>query len=256
MSVSESPLISWHSTLEKYFADTGERAECLAWCHKQAEEMYAHRRTFIDLPVIVLSGVTGFCSVGSQNIFGSGNEQMAALILGSASLLVSVLNTVGSYFAWAKRAEGHRISSLQYARLFRSIVVELNLPRDERRPPNVLLKDIKDQYDRLQEISPLLPPNVVTVFRRKFDSYKDVSKPPELNGLEAITIYPVLEQDANSPSIFNHPSLPTESERGFSHIREGHSSQSQTRDAGESRTASRGVEESRQSTTDTGVCPV
>lgn len=201
MSESEDFVnVTWHTTLEDYFAATGERAQCLAWCHKRAEEMYAHRRTFIDLPVIVLSGVTGFCSVGSQNIFGDGNQQLSSIVLGASSLLVSILNTVGSYFAWAKRAEGHRISSIQYSRLYRMLMVEMNLPREERRTPAALLKDVKDQYDRLQEISPLLPPEIVNVFRKKFDSQTEISKPEETNGLENISIYPVDQRITPTPS--------------------------------------------------------
>ena len=201
MSVSEEFVnVTWHTTLEDYFAATGERAQCLAWCHKRAEEMYSHRKTFIDLPVIVMSGVTGFCSVGSQNIFGEGRQQLSSITLGAASLLVSVLNTVGSYFAWAKRAEGHRISSIQYSRLYRMLMVEMNLPRGERRTPTALLKDVKDQYDRLQEISPLLPPTIVSVFRRKFDHQTEISKPEETNGLENISIYPVDPNLVPTPS--------------------------------------------------------
>jgi hypothetical protein len=201
MSESEDFVnVTWHTTLEDYFAATGERAQCLAWCHKRAEELYSHRRTFIDLPVIVLSGVTGFCSVGSQNIFGPNNQQLSSITLGAASLVVSILNTVGSYFAWAKRAEGHRISSIQYSRLYRMLMVEMNLPRDERRTPAALLKDVKDQYDRLQEISPLLPPEIVNVFRKKFDQQTDISKPEETNGLENISVYPVDPMTIATPS--------------------------------------------------------
>jgi hypothetical protein len=201
MSESEDFVnVTWHTTLEEYFAATGERAQCLAWCHKRAEEMYAHRRTFIDLPVIVLSGVTGFCSVGSQNIFGPENGQLSSIVLGASSLLVSILNTVGSYFAWAKRAEGHRISSIQYSRLYRMLMVEMNLPRQERRTPAALLKDVKDQYDRLQEISPLLPPEIVNVFRKRFDHQTDISKPEETNGLENISIYPMDAKITPTPS--------------------------------------------------------
>lgn len=199
-SVSEMANVTWHTTLEEYFAATGERAQCLAWCHKRAEELYSHRRTFIDLPVIILSGLTGFCSVGSDNIFGRNNQQMASIILGGTSLVVSVLNTIGSYFSWAKRAEGHRISSIQYSRLYRMLMVEMNLPRDERRTPPALLKDVKDQYDRLQEISPLLPPEIVTVFRKKFDGQTEISKPEETNGLENISIYPVDPRLSPTPS--------------------------------------------------------
>ena len=179
--------IHWTEMLEEYFASTGEKAHCLSWCHKRAEAMYSNRKTLIDLPVIVISGVTGFLSAGSTTMFS--DPAASSIALGVASLFVSVLNTAGSYYGWAKRSEGHRISAIHYARLYRFISVELALPRDERMQPNDFLKYVKDQYDRLQEISPLLPPEVIAEFQTKFANETEISKPEEANGLEKITVY-------------------------------------------------------------------
>jgi hypothetical protein len=183
-------IASWTPFLEEYFASTGEKAHCLSWIHKQSEQLYSKRTTFIDLPVIVLSGVLGFLSVGSSSMF-RGDEMIASISVGIGSLFVSVLNTIGSYFQWAKRAEGHRIASIQYAKLYRFLLIEMSLPREERMNPNDLLKLTKETYDRLQEISPLVPPEVVDAFRKKFGDpkYADISRPEETNGLEKITIY-------------------------------------------------------------------
>lgn len=183
----ESKSIHWTEMLEEYFASTGEKAHCLSWCHKQAEAMYSKRKTWIDLPVIVISGVTGFLSAGSTTMFD--DPKTSSVALGVASLFVSVLNTAGSYYGWAKRSEGHRISAIHYARLYRFISVELSLPRDERMDPSNFLKYVKDQYDRLQEISPLLPPEVILQFQKKFGNESEISKPEEANGLEKITVF-------------------------------------------------------------------
>jgi len=179
--------IHWTEMLEEYFASTGEKSHCLSWCHKRAEQIFSTRKTWIDLPVIIISGVTGFLSAGSPSLFS--DAKLASISLGVASLFVSVLNTAGSYYGWAKRAEGHRISAIHYARLYRAITVELALPREERMQPHDFLKYVKDQYDRLQEISPLLPTEVITEFQHKFASEKEISKPEEANGLEKITVF-------------------------------------------------------------------
>lgn len=183
--------ISWTRKLEAYFSSTGEKAHCLSWAHKKSEALYSTRRTWIDLPVIVLSGVTGFLSAGSTTMF-SGKETEASIALGVVSLFVGLLNTVGTYFGWAKRAEAHRISSLHYAKLFRYISVEMALPRDERMAPNDLLKSVRDQYERLSETSPMLSPLIVEMFKHivaKSTDHKDISVPDEMNGLEAIYVY-------------------------------------------------------------------
>lgn len=201
MSSSEFGEISWNERVEEYFASTGEKAHCLGWCHKRAEAIYSNRRSLIDLPVIVISAVTGFMSAGSTMMFD--NPNISSVALGVASLFVSVLNTAGAYFGWAKRAEGHRISAIQYAKLYRFLSIEMSLPREERMSPNDLLKLTRENYDRLQEISPLLPDEVIAEFRRRFEAEKEVAKPEELNGLEKIVVFVGKDTLPQSQSAFS-----------------------------------------------------
>lgn len=199
--------IHWTVKLEEYFASTGEKAHCLSWVHKQAETMYSNRRTWIDLPVIVGSGVIAFLNAGSQSLFE--DPRISSVALGVGSLAVGILNTMGTYFGWAKRAEGHRISSIHYSKLYRFITVELSLPREERMNPHDFLKYVKDQYDRLQEISPIIPTRVIEEFQKKFKNETEISKPEEANGLEKITVYRRSdeEEDPGRPSTVKAPSI-------------------------------------------------
>jgi hypothetical protein len=201
MSDVVEPEITWHYSLEKYISDTGEKAMGLAWLHMKAERLYSYSKSFIDLPVIIVSGLVGFLNVGAENIFGPGNSRVSSISLGSISLFVSVLNSIGSYYSWGKRAEAHRISNLQYSRLYRDIVIQLKLPRIERKPPGPFLKEIKDQFERLQEISPLIPDSIIKQFKNQFDKDIDISKPQETNGLHDIDIYPEPEVSASFPKV-------------------------------------------------------
>jgi hypothetical protein len=103
------------------------------------------------------------------------------------------MSTVGSYFAWARRAEGHRISALNYAKLYRFLSIEMSLPRPERMLPHDLLKFVKNEYDRLSEISPLIPTNIIDDFKKYFSDkkYDSISKPEDTNGLTPIHVYNV-----------------------------------------------------------------
>ena len=179
--------ITWTNRLEEYFASTGEKAIGLAWVHKRAEAIYSTRKTYIDLPVIIGSGVIAFLNAGSSSLFS--DPKISSVALGIGSLTMGILNSVGTYFGWAKRSEGHRISAIHYSKLYRFITVELSLPRTERMSPHDFLKYVKDQYDRLAEISPMVPEIVIHEFQRKFKNDKDISKPEEANGLHKIDIY-------------------------------------------------------------------
>jgi hypothetical protein len=180
--------VTWNSSLEEYFSDQGEQAHGLSLLHKQSESLYSQRRTWIELPVIAISSITGFLSVGSSSMF-AGQEMASSVALGVCSLMVSVAQTVNTYFGWAKRSEGHRISSIQYSRLHRHLKIEMGLPREQRQSPGDLLKYVRDAVDRLQETSPLLPPEIIAEYKRKYASIKDISHPPETNGLEKISVY-------------------------------------------------------------------
>ena len=203
---SEFGEISWNERVEDYFASTGEKAHCLSWCHKKAEAIYSNRRSWIDLPVIMISAITGFMSAGSTMMFD--DPRISSVSLGVASLFVSVLNTAGSYFGWAKRAEGHRIASIQYSKLYRFLSIEMSVPREERMSPNDLLKLTRENYDRLQEISPLLPDTVILDFRRRFAEEKEIAKPEELNGLEKIVVFAAKDTLSQSQSVTSLPLPP------------------------------------------------
>jgi hypothetical protein len=156
--------------------------------HKRAESIFARRKTYIDLPVIVGSGAVAFLNAGSSSLF-AGNAQLAATALGVASLTIGIINTIGTYFGWAKRAEGHRMSAIHYAKLYRFINVEMRLPREQRMQPGDFLKYVKDQYDRLAELSPLIPTSITKGFAAQMEKYMDISKPEETNGLNKIEIF-------------------------------------------------------------------
>ncbi len=182
--------VSYNHRLEEYFASTGEKAHCLSVLHKQAEAIYDRRKIWIDIPVILGSGVIAFLNAGSSAMFEN-EARLSSIALGVGSLSVGVLNTIGSYFQWSKRAEGHRIAAIQYSKLYRFLNVEMSLPREERMSPRDLLKYVKDQYDRLQEVSPIVPTELIKQFKKEFNKpeYKNISKPEETNGLEHIVVY-------------------------------------------------------------------
>jgi hypothetical protein len=181
-------IITWNETLEDYMADLAERSQGLAWLHSKAEALYSSRRNFIDLPVICLSSLVGFFSVGSGVMF-KGQEELSSIVLGVVSLITGVINTFGTYFSFSKKAENHRVASISYGKLYRWLSLELSLPRSQRVQPNDLLKMVRNEYERLQETSNQVPPEIISLFNAKFKDDKEISHPAECNGLEKVVVY-------------------------------------------------------------------
>ena len=188
MEISNSD-IKWSSEIEMYFKDIGEKSYCYSILHKKSEQKYTKLTTMIDIPVIVLSSVLGTLSIGNSNLFGD-NEEDASIYIGVGSIFVSVLNTIGTYFSFSKRAENHRLCALNYNKLYRFLNIEMSLKRDERIHPKDLLKITREQYERLMNDSPLIPVDIINNFKKKYSvkKYEDINKPSECNGLERIVI--------------------------------------------------------------------
>ena len=191
------PYIHWTPLLEKYFADTAEQAHCLSWCHKESEALYSFRTSFIDIPVIILSIFNGAVSVGSSTLFGD-DTKSASVGVGVMALVTASMSAVSSYFGWARRSEGHKQSAIEYAKLYRFLSVEMGLPRHERICPNKLVKMVRQDVDKLAQTSPIIPELIKQKFKDKFKDIKNVSFPPELNGLEEVVIY-VPTKDTDTP---------------------------------------------------------
>lgn len=187
--------ISWNSQLERIISDEGERSLCYSWLHSKSEKYYTKLSTYITLPVIILSTIAGAGSIGTDSLFNG--SPIASILIGTISLSVATLNTVASFFSWAKRSEAHRIASTTYTKVYRFILIELALPRSERIAAKDMLKIVRDQCDRLAETSPQIPDNIIEDFKRIFGTTTpDVKKPEITNGLDPIHVHP---PDIDSP---------------------------------------------------------
>jgi len=196
--------VSWHSQLERVISDEGERCLCFSWLHGKSQKMFSKLNTMISIPVILMSTIAGSASIGSANLFS--DPTIAGVSIGTVSLMVGVLNTISSYFGWAKRSEAHRIAAVTYEKVYRFILIELAMPREERMAARDMLKVVRDQCDRLQETSPQVPDQVIWEFKKKFgDSTPDLKKPEITNGLDPIFVYSI---EAATPSMRNIRFLP------------------------------------------------
>lgn len=180
--------LCYNRHLEEVIASEAEKSLVLRWLHDRSEKKYSLLHTYIAIPVIVISTLAGTASIGQESLFGTGD--VAPIVIGLMSLSVSVLNVVSNFFSWAKRAEGHRISSINYGKLHRWISIELALPRTQRIPAKHFLKEIRQQIDRLNETSPPIPQDIIDLFRVKLKHLKeDVSLPEICDEIHSVVVY-------------------------------------------------------------------
>ena len=188
MSVDEQSQdnISWNDSLEDMIGAEGEKCGGLAWLYTESERYYSKMNTYVALPVIVLSTLTGFLSGSSQIIFN--DPSSSSIGIGGVSLFTGVLSTIGSYFAWAKKTEGCRISALQYRKLQKFIITEMTLPKIERIRARDMLKMIRETVERLLETSPAVPEHIIKIYNSRFKSTDEISHPEVTQGITKVKI--------------------------------------------------------------------
>lgn len=196
---------NWNDQLERILAHEAERCLCYSVLHRLCEDRYSKLNNYITLPCIVLSTLAGTCSVGSSSLFGDG--PVASVAIGGVSILVGILNTLGSYFAFARRSEGHKSSSVQYGKLHRFLMIELSLPRAQRMTANDLLKTMREQIDRLFETSPAIPEQVIKAFKHRYGEETDVKRPEIANGIDPIEIYQEPPKKSNGNAVATPPAI-------------------------------------------------
>jgi hypothetical protein len=187
-TVAKHEEIEWNDALEILICNEAEKCAGLSWLHNRSEALYSRRANWMQIPMIVLSTVSGAISVGAQDLFGS--DQIASMAVGGVSILVGILGTLNSYFSLSKRAEAHRIGSVQYSLIHRALAIEMSLPRSQRTIPKVLLKTVKDELKRLAEILPRVSDSSITQYKKEImPKTTDVEHPDVTGDIHAVHPY-------------------------------------------------------------------
>ena len=180
--------IKWSNALENYIKNISEKCLSYGILHKMAQQKYNKYCLFLDIPVIILSTISGSLNIGSEQIFSGVSN--ANLMVGSLSIIVAIMSTINSYFAFNSRMENHKNSYLNFMKLNRFINIELSVDRSERIIVKDLIKIIRNEYERLMENSPLIDADIINIFKKKYKKYhKIISFPVECNGLEPTIIF-------------------------------------------------------------------
>jgi hypothetical protein len=181
--------IEWHGAIENLLCEEAEKCAGLAWLHGKSEIYFSKQHNYLQIPVIILSTVVGAVSVGSASLF-AGATEIASVVLGGVSILVSILGLLNTHYAFSKRAEGHKIGCVQYAQIYRMILIEMALPRPQRMPPKQVLRYIKDDLKRLMETLPRVPENVIDMYKKEIiPTSSDVSHPDITNGVHRVVAF-------------------------------------------------------------------
>ena len=186
------PSHHWNDQNETLLRQWGERSSVLRILHGTASRKYKCLSMWLTLPTIIISTIVGSVQLrfsahdSSQN---NNDFKDVELVLACCNILVACIAGVSSVLKYNEKCEAHRSVSSQFGSFYRNICCELAFPREERDPPDDLLRAMKRQYDCMLEASPDVPRRIILNFKKKYN--KDnltITLPDICNGLDPIKV--------------------------------------------------------------------
>lgn len=212
-----------------------DKAMCYSWLHNHSYHEYSFKDKCYTLPIIGLTTIAGtstFAQASSMNISNTGSY--ISMGFGSLTILSGLLTAIKKFLKISEYAESHRISKMNWEKLYREIKIELtrldntptqntlNTPKSN--PSNSktsnldnldsIINKFKNQYNHLMETSPTISKKSIEKFTKEFKQpqYSSILKPEICGNMETTASITKLFKSTN---IANYtipllPSNPTE----------------------------------------------
>lgn len=139
--------------------------------------MYKKLSMKFTIPLIILSTITGTANF-AQETFPPTVQPYVPSAIGGLNLITAIATTIMQFLKINELMEGHRVASVQYGKLSRTIRLELTLPLGERTQDGTnMVENCRNEYDRLIEQSPNVPKRMIDDFEREFPDDNQFFKP-------------------------------------------------------------------------------
>jgi hypothetical protein len=153
---------AWKKEQENILKKWADKSLCFKIMHERSYKRYWCLNAWFNIPVIIISTITGTGNFASGS-FGS-NSQYIIFILGAFNIFAGILATIATYTAVARKVEEHRFASVSWDKFARRLQIELAKSRADRVRAKDFIKSSSEEYDRLIEMSPILPNDIIRWF--------------------------------------------------------------------------------------------
>lgn len=160
---------------------------CYKWMHNQAYEKYRRIFLFMTIPVIIISTITGTANFAQEQL-PEAYRSTFLMIVGSLNIIVGIISTIMQFIKVNELKEGFNMSIKNWDKYHRNIQLELMKNPENRTPKTTMLEFAKKEFDRLIDLSPEIPQDVIKRFQFKFKE-NEVFKPDICDNLSPTIIY-------------------------------------------------------------------
>ena len=184
----------WHPQQEKILKSWGEAAACYRYMHYQAYCSYKNQSMKFTIPLIIVSTITGTANF-AQETFPPTVQPYVPSAIGGLNLITAIATTIMQFLKINELMEGHRVASVQYGKVSRTIRLELTLPLSERTQNGTnMIENMRTEYDRLIEQSPNVPKYIIEAFEKEFPDDNAFFK-PEIMHIQPITPFKAIAEN-------------------------------------------------------------
>ena len=195
----DDQLAIWTTEIENLLSEFAEVSLCYQYLHGFSQRKYKKKYHHLQIPIIVFSTLTGVGNFAVDSYIPKDFQHGFTAVVGGFNIFCGILGTLLAFLKYAELYESHRISALAWAKLSRTIEIELALHRERRKPCRDFLKVCRSEYDNLMESSPSIDLDIIQSFNKKFEGkYKNVRKPVIVNGLREIK--PFTDDEKKDPT--------------------------------------------------------
>jgi hypothetical protein len=169
----------WTPDHETILVEWADKAMCYRWLHTRANALYSTLNAWYTVPVIIISTLTGTANFAQDRV-PSNYQGVFVMFVGAFNILAGIISTIQQFLKITQLNESHRVSSIAWDKFYRNIKIELAKHPTERMHAVQMIKMSKEEYDRLMETSPNIPPEIIAMFKTSFqnsENYKDIVKP-------------------------------------------------------------------------------
>ena len=184
----------WKEEEEMILKDWADKAQCYEILHSKSHEVYNRKNTLFVIPVIIISTLTGTANFAQDRV-PTKYQNIFVMVVGSFNILAAIITTISQYLKIAELNESYRVGTLSWGKFYRNIKTELLKHPLDRIPAKTMLKICKEEFERLLEVYPDIPKNIIKQFNTQFKGHNDISKPEICDVIEPTLIYNISKEE-------------------------------------------------------------
>jgi hypothetical protein len=178
----------WKKTDENLLEEWADHGKSFRWMHEQSRVKFWKRNIQFQVPVIILSTLTGAANFAQERV-PSEYQGYYAIIVGFFNIIAGIIATIQTFLKVSESLEGHRVASVAWGKYYHNVKTELQKEPEDREDVVDFMKYAKMEYEKLVEQSPPIPPEIVNRLKENVGKSEiHVHLPPNAGVFERIEI--------------------------------------------------------------------